>query len=189
MNTFTESVVEEAALAWLEGLGWGVLHGPDIGPDGENRLRGDYREALLEGRLYEAIVRLNPELDPYAVRQVLAKAMAPEGSSPEMRNRAFHRMLVDGVTVEHKVADGSIRGAQARIIDFDDPDNNEFLAINQYTVVGEDERRPDVLLFINGLPIGVIELKNAADENTDIWKAFNQLDTYKTRIPELFKFN
>jgi len=189
MNNFTESVVEDASLAWLEGLGWFVVHGPEIAPGEVDSERTDYRSVILDARVHAAIKSLNPQLGEDQILEVKRKVCNPEGSSLEMRNRAFHRMLVNGVTVEYKAEDGSIRGTQARVIDFDEPSNNDFLAVNQFTIVGEDERRPDVLLFINGLPIGVIELKNAADQNTDIWKAFNQLDTYKTRIPELFKFN
>ena len=100
------------------------------------------------------------------------------------RNRALHRMLVDGVTVEYRRKDGSIAGAQARVIDFDDADNNDWLAVNQFTVVeGQHNRRPDMVLFVNGLPLAVIELKNAADENADIWAAFHQLQTYQAQIP------
>ena len=189
MSKFTESVVEEATLSWMEGLGWFVVHGPEIAPGEAGSERTDYRSVTLDVRLQAAIKTLNPQLGSDQVLEVARKVSNPEGSTLEMRNRAFHRMLVNGVTVEYKAKDGSIRGTQARIIDFDNPDNNDFLAVNQFTIVGEDERRPDVLLFLNGLPVGVIELKNAADENTDIWKAFNQLQTYKSRIPELFKFN
>ena len=106
------------------------------------------------------------------------------------RNRALHRMLVDGVTVEYRRNDGSIAGAQARLIDFDDPDNNDWLAVNQFTVVeGQHTRRPDVVLLVNGLPLAVIELKNAADENADVWSAFHQLQTYQAQIPALFTTN
>jgi len=189
MNNFTESVVEEAALDWLAGLGWFVVHGPEIAPGEAGSERTDYRSATLDARLHAAIKSLNPRLGEDQILEVRRKVSNPEGSTLEMRNRAVHRILVNGVTVEYKAVDGSIRGSQARVIDFDEPANNDFLAVNQFTIVGEDERRPDVLLFINGLPIGVIELKNAADGNADIWKAFNQLQTYKTRIPELFKFN
>lgn len=189
MTSFTESVVEQAALSWLQELGWFVVHGPEIAPGEPCSERSDYRSVILDARLQAATKALNPQLGSDQILDVARKVTNPEGSTLEMRNRAFHRILVNGVTVEYKAEDGSIRGTQARIIDFDDPSNNDFLAVNQFTIVGEDERRPDVLLFINGLPIGVIELKNAADENTDIWKAFNQLQTYKSRIPELFKFN
>jgi type I restriction enzyme R subunit len=189
LSNFSESVVEEATLAWLEGLGWFVVHGPEIAPGEADSERSDYRVVTLDGRLHAAIKALNPHLGADQILEVSRKVCNPEGSSLEMRNRAFHRMLVNGVTVEYKAEDGSIRGTQARIIDFDEPNHNDFLAANQFTILGEDERRPDVLLFINGLPIGVIELKNAADHTTDIWKAFNQLQTYKSRIPELFKFN
>jgi type I restriction enzyme R subunit len=188
-NKFAESVVEKAALDWLEGLGWHIVHGPEIAPGEAGAERADYRSVVLDGRLYTAIKALNQQLGEDQAREVARKITNPEGSNLEMRNRAFHRMLVNGVTVEYKAEDGSIRGTQARMIDFDNPSHNDFLAVNQFTVLGEGERRPDIVLFLNGLPIGVIELKNTADGHADIWKAFHQLQTYKTRIPELFKFN
>ncbi len=143
-----------------------------------------------DGRLRQALVRLNPELPPEALEDAYRKLTKSDVPSLIERNRAVHRMLVDGVTVEYRRKDGSIAGAQARVIDFDDPDNNDWLAINQFTVAeGQHIRRPDVLLFVNGLPLAVIELKNAADENADIWAAFRQLQTYQAQIPALFTTN
>lgn len=184
-----ESVVEEAAMTWLAQAGWSVAYGPEIAPGELQAERTDYRSVILDSRLRAAIRSLNPQLGADQVQEVARKVTNPEGSSLEMRNRNFHLMLVNGVTVEYRSEDGSIRGTQAKIFDFNEPARNDFFAVNQFTVVGEDERRADVVLFINGLPIGVIELKNAADESADIWKAFSQLQTYKVRIPELFKFN
>ena len=118
------------------------------------------------------------------------KLNRPEGTSLETRNRAFHRMLVEGVTVEYRADNGAIRGAQARVIDFDVPANNDWLAVNQFTVVeNHHERRPDIVLFVNGLPLGVIELKNPADEDATIWTAWQQLQTYKAELPSLFAMN
>ena len=190
MSTFNESHVEDAALSWLEGLGWFVVHGAEIAPGEPSAEREEYREVLLAGRLRSAIRLLNPLLSDEIVAEVVKKLTNPEGSTLEMRNRAFHRMLVNGVTVEYRHESGDIRGMQASIIDFENPDRNDFLAVNQFTIVESNiERRPDVMLFVNGLPLGVIELKNAADEQADIWKAFAQLQTYKKQLPNLFQFN
>ena len=157
MTTFGESTVEEAALAWLEGLGWQVVHGPDMAPDTFGAERADYGEVVLARRLRQAFARLNPNLPTEALDDALRRLTRPEGPTLETRNRAFHRMLVEGVTVEYRDDDGMIRGAQARSIDFDDPTNNDWLAVNQFTVVeNKHERRPDVVLFVNGLPLGVM---------------------------------
>ena len=190
MTTLTESDVENAALAWLEGLDWRIAHGPDIAPDTANAERNDYGQAILERRLWDALVELNPALPTVALDDALRKLIRPEGSTLAARNRAFHRMLVDGVTVEYRDLCGAIRGAQARVIDFDDPAENDWLAVNQFTVVeNRNTRRPDIVLFVNGLPLGVIELKNPADEDATIWTAWRQLQTYKAELPTLFSMN
>lgn len=184
MSPFTESVVEDAALAWVESLGYGIKHGPDIAPGELAAERADYGEVILSDRLRQALVRLNPSLPTEALNDAFRKLTRPEGPALETRNRAVHRMLVDGVTVEYRRPDGSIAGAQARVIDFEKPDNNDWLAVNQFSVTenlpaatgaaqaGKHSRRPDMVLFLNGLPLAVLELKNAADENATIWTAF-----------------
>ena len=145
---------------------------------------------VLERRLRQALARLNHDLPPEAVEDAYRKLAKTDAPSLIERNRAFHRMLVEGITVEYRRQDGSIAGAQARLIDFDDPDNNDWLAVNQLTVAeGQYTRRPDVVLFVNGPPLAVIELKNAADENADVWSAFRQLQTYQAQIPALFTNN
>ncbi|MCE2487327.1 MAG: type I restriction endonuclease subunit R, partial [Desulfurellaceae bacterium] len=145
---------------------------------------------VLERRLRDALVRLNPSLPTEALDDAFRRLSHPDGPTLEARNRAFHRLLVDGVTVEYRTNDGAVRGAQARVIDFDDPANNDWLAVNQFTVVeNKHERRPDVVLFVNGLPLGVIELKNPADEDATIWTAWQQLQTYKAELPTLFSMN
>ena len=193
MSNFTETVVEDAALAWFEGLGYGVVAGPSIAPGELAAERTSYAEVVLAGRLREAMVRLNPGVSANAIDEAFRKVTRADllgGGSLVMRNREVHRMLVDGVTVEEKRADGSIGGVIVRVIDFDDPANNDWVAVNQFTVTeGQHTRRPDVVVFVNGLPLGVIELKNAADENADVWQAFNQLQTYKLQITALFAFN
>jgi type I restriction enzyme R subunit len=177
---FTESVVEDAALAWLESLGYAVLHGPEIAPDAPGAEPSDpnYRDVVLERRLRQALVRLNPELPPDALEDAFRKLTRADAPSLVERNRAVHRVLVDGVTVECRRPDGSIAGAQARVLDFDQPANNDWLAVNQFTVAeGQHTRRPDVVLFVNGLPLAVIGLKNPTDENATIWDAHQQLQT------------
>jgi type I restriction enzyme R subunit len=192
MSSFTESIVEEAALAWLEALGYAILHGPAIaaGMLGAERSDSSYRDVVLEGRLRQALVGLNPDLPPDALEDAYRKLTRTDATSLLERNRAVHRMLVDGVTVEYRRAAGSIAGAQARVLDFDTPANNDWLAVNQFTVAeGQHTRRPDVVLFVNGLPLAVIELKNPADENATVWSAYNQLQTYQAQIPALFATN
>jgi type I restriction enzyme R subunit len=187
---FSESVVEDATLGCLKAIGWRVAHGPDIAPDQLLAERHDYGEVVLVRRLREALARLNPELPAEALEDAFRKLTRPEGADLVQRNRSLHRSLRDGVTVEYRAGDGAIRGAQARVLDFDDPANNDWLAVNQFTVVeNKHERRPDVVLFVNGLPLAVLELKNAADEDATIWTAFQQLQTYKSEIPSLFAPN
>lgn len=192
MSGFTESVVEDAALAWLDALGYAVLHGPDIAADepGAERSDPDYRDVVLGGRLRRALARLNPDLPPEALEDAYRKLTRVDAPSLVDRNRAIHRMLVDGASVEYRHKDGSIAGAQAHLIDFDVPANNDWLAVNQFTVSeGQHTRRPDVVLFVNGLPLAVLELKNAAEENATIWTAFQQLQTYQAQVPALFATN
>jgi type I restriction enzyme R subunit len=189
---FSESVVEEAALAWLKGLGYTVLHGPEIGADALTAERADpsYRDVVLEGRLGHALSRLNPDLPPEALEDAFRKLTRVDAPSLLEGNRALQRMLVDGVNVEYRRADGSIAGAQAQVLDFEAPERNDWLAVNQFSVAeGQHLRRPDIVLFVNGLPLAVIELKNPADENATVSSAFRQLQTYQEQIPALFTYN
>jgi type I restriction enzyme R subunit len=186
----TESILEEAALSWLSGLGWIVKHGPEIAPGELFAERTDYGQVILEERLRQALVKLNPELPLEAIDEALRRLSRQEGPTLEARNRAFHRHLVDGVTVEYRREDGSIAGAQVKVIDFDSPENNDWLAVNQFTVSeNKRTRRPDIVLCVNGLPLVVIELKNPADEDATIGTAFRQLQTYKAEVPTLLSFN
>ncbi len=189
MPSFTESVVEEASLAWLSELGYSILCGPNIAPGEFATERDDYGEVMLPRRLRDALARFNPTIPSEALEEAFRKLTRPESPSLVANNRVFHRMLTDGVQVEYR-RDGRIVGDRVRLIDFDDPDDNDWLAVNQFTIVeGQHNRRPDIILFINGLPLSVVELKNAADENATIWSAFNQLQTYKQQISSLFTFN
>jgi type I restriction enzyme R subunit len=190
VSAFTESVVEEAALAWLESVGWQVRNGAELAPGEPAAERDDYGQVVLVQRLRDALWRLNPALPAEALEDAFRKLTRPEGADLIVRNRALHRLLVDGVTVEYRDADGNIRGAQARAIDFEHPASNDWLAVNQFSVVeNKHARRLDVVLFVNGLPLAVLELKNAAAENATIWSAFQQLQTYQAELPTLFTPN
>ena len=189
-SEFTESVVEEAALAWLEDAGWQIRHGAEIAPGEPVAERDDYGKVVLAGRLRDALARLNLNLPADAIEDAFRRLTRPEGADLLPRNHVLHRLLVDGVTVEYRDEEGVVRGAQVRVIDFDDPGNNDWLAVNQFTVSeNKHTRRPDVVLFVNGLPLGVIELKNAVAENATIWSAWQQLQTYQSEIPALMATN
>jgi len=190
MTPFNEDTVEQAALEWLGELGYQVCHGQDIAPGGAAAERDDYGQVVLAGRLRAALARLNPHLPPAALDDAFRRLTRPDRPTLIANNHALHRLIVDGVTVEYTADGGRIAGAQARVLDYDDPDNNDWLAVNQFTVVeNKRNRRPDIVLFVNGLPLAVIELKNAADEKADIWKAYKQLQTYKAEIPSLLAWN
>ena len=190
MAHLTESEIEAAAISWLSNIGYQTLFGPDIAPDMPAAERENYGQVVLERRLRQALQRLNPQVPSDALEEAFRKLTRPDSPSLVANNHVIHKYLVEGVPVEYQRADGSIGGDLVRVFDYGDPKNNEFLAVNQFTVVeNQHERRPDVVLFVNGLPLAVIELKNAATENATIWSAFNQLQTYKTQIPSLFSFN
>ena len=178
-----ESIVENAALTWFGELGYGVGHGPQLAPGEVAAERDSFGEVVLVGRLREAIRRLNPAIPEEAREEALRKVLRVGTPSLTQTNRAFHRMLRDGVPVEYPRPDGSIAGDHVRLIDFDDPAANDWLAVNQFTVIeGQHNRRPDLVVFVNGLPVGWIELKNAADEDATIWSAYAQLQTYTTLL-------
>ena len=186
----SEDVVEQVALAWLESLNWRVLYGPDIAPEASHFERDDYGQVVIERRLRNTLAQINPGLPADALEEAIRKLTHPEGATLEARNRAFHRMLVDGINIEYRANDGSIRGDQAQVVDFDNPGSNDWLAVNQFTVTeNRNTRRPDIVLFLNGLPLGVIELKNPADEDATIWTAWQQLQTYQAELPTLFSMN
>ena len=190
MVHLTEADIENAAMDWLTDLGYQVLSGPVIAPGEMLAEREDYSQVVLEGRLRQALQNINPQVPSDALEEAIRKLTRPDSPSLVGNNHLIHNYFVEGVPVEHQRVDGSIGGDLVRVFDYDDPENNEFLAVNQFTVVEEGiERRPDVVLFINGLPLAVIELKNALTENATIWSAFNQLQTYKQQIPSLFTFN
>ena len=190
--SITESAVEQAAIGWLETLGYTKREGPEIafGVDGGERSDPGYRDTILQNRLHHALTRLNPGLPTTAVFDAYRKLLRVEAPNLLARNRALHRMIADGVNVEYNRSDGSIAGAQARVIDFEVPEHNDWLAVNQFTVVeGQQCRRADIVIFVNGLPLGVVELKNPADEGATVWDAVQQLENYQTLIPTLFTYN
>lgn len=187
---FTESVVEEATLSWLTELGYAVASGPDLAPGELFAERADYGQVVLVERLRQAIERLNPAIPPEAREDALRKVLRTHEPALVTTNRAFHRLLTDGVDVEYPGEGGRVIGDKVWLLDFTKPENNDWLAVNQFTVVEDrHNRRPDVVVFVNGLPLVVIELKNAADENATIWSAFQQLQTYKLQIPSLLAYN
>jgi len=190
MTQLYESEVESAALSWLSAIGWQTLFGPDIAPDMPDAERASYSQVVLEGRLRQALARLNPHFPADALDEAARRLMRPDSPSLIANNHTMHRYFVEGVPVEYRRRDGSIAGDAVRVFDFDEPTNNEFLAVNQFTIVeNQHGRRPDIVLFVNGLPLAVFELKNAANENATIWTAFHQLQTYKKEIPSVFSYN
>lgn len=190
MSKFTEVHVEGAATEWLAELGWATVASHDGSPDGATPLREAYGETILAGRLEAAILRLNPRIPHEARHDALRKVTAAETASLIEENRRLHRLIVEGVPVEYHGEDGTIRGDRVRLIDFDDPHLNDWVATNQFCVIENGHnRRPDIVLFVNGLPLGVIELKNPGDTNATLTGAYNQLQTYKDQIPSLFRTN
>ena len=185
-----ESHVEDAALEWFGELGYAVGHGPHLAPGEPAAERDSFGEVVLVGRLREAIRRLNPAIPEEAREEALRKVLRVGTPSLTQTNRAFHKMLRDGVPVEYPRPDGSIAGDHVRLVDFDDVLANDWFVVNQFTVIeGQHNRRPDIVVFVNGLPLCLIELKNAADEDADIWAAYRQLQTYKAEIPFLLSYN
>ncbi|MEN9934105.1 MAG: hypothetical protein RLZZ387_684, partial [Chloroflexota bacterium] len=190
MPSLSEADIEHTALAWLADLGWATAYGPDLAPGEPAAERAHYSDVVLVARLRDAIARLNPTLPPAARDEALRKLLFLDAPSLLGRDRAFHRILVDGLTVEVRRPDGTIGGQLVRLVDFAKPEANDWLAVNQLTVVeGQHTRRADIVLYVNGLPLVVIELKNPADADATIWNAFNQLQTYKQQIPSLFNTN
>ena len=184
----TESEVEAAALYYLDQLGYTILNGPTIAPGEPIAERDTYNDVVLTQRLRSALTRINPHIPPDAIDEALRQVIRSESQNLVENNRRFHKFLTDGVPVAYQDGDRTIHD-QAWLIDFHQPSNNDWLAVNQFTIHENNHRRPDIILFLNGLPIAVLELKNAAAENADIDSAYNQLQTYKRDIPSLFTYN
>jgi type I restriction enzyme R subunit len=190
MSNFSESTVEDAALTWLGELQYSIQHGPEIAPGELSAERQSLSDVLFPERFRTALRKLNPTLPVQVLDEAFRKASIPQHPSLIANNRTFHRMLVDGIAVECRRKDDSIGAEIVRLLNYDDPEANDWLAVNQFTVVeGKHNRRPDIVIFVNGLPLGLIEVKNAADQNADIWAAFHQFQTYQEQIPSLFVHN
>lgn len=184
-----ETQLENLCLDWFAENGWEVVHGIDIAPDSSNPLRKDYKQIVLEADVQATFERLNPHLPVSCFEQVLLKLSKPESLDLVTNNRAFHRMLLEGIPVTYKKQDDWVHD-HAFLVDFNHVQQNRFVAVNQFTILGvKQPRRPDIICFINGIPFAVLELKSPTDENADIWDAFNQLQTYKEEISDLFVFN
>ena len=185
-----ESDLEELVLLHFAQLGYECIHGPDIAPDEPAAERTSFGEVVLRGRLEEALYRLNPDAPALARAEAVRRVLASESATVLQNNRAFHRMLRDGVEVDVASGAGEVVTLRLRLVDFDDPDQNDWVAINQFTIIeGHFNRRPDVLVMVNGLPLVVLELKNVGDENATLKDAYKQLQTYHKQIPSLFTYN
>lgn len=190
MTALTEDIVEQTAIEWFQSMGYLYIDGRTIAPGEADAERDSFKDVVLERRLRDAIDRLNPQIPSEAREDAFRKVVLVEGPSLIAANQRFHSMLSEGVSVEYRRPDGSIAGDHVRLVDFANADMNDWLVVNQFTVIeGQHNRRPDLVVFLNGLPIAVIELKNAVDENASIRNAFKQLQTYKEQIPTLFRFN
>ncbi len=184
-----EQQLEELCLGWFQDAGWRFAHGPDIAPDSSAPERTDYRQVVLRERLLTALARINPQIPPAALEQAAHALQTVSEPQMVVRNRSVHRLLLGGLLVEFVVGDDK-KADLVHFIDFAQPSNNDFLVVNQFTITGTKQpRRPDVIAFINGLPLAVVELKNPANEQTDVWDAFHQLQTYKDEISDLFNTN
>ncbi|MGE8721935.1 type I restriction endonuclease subunit R [Leptospira terpstrae] len=186
----SEDILEKQCLAWFEEGGYASVYGPDIAPDGESPERIDYKQVVLTGRLLSALERINPNIPRAALEEkVIPLLTKPAHTLLIQNNREFHKFVLDGIAIEY--AKGDVKKHDTvQLVDFQNIKNNQFLVVNQFTIQSnKTNRRPDLVVFVNGLPLAVIELKNIGDEGTDIWDAYNQLRTYKEEISDLFVFN
>jgi type I restriction enzyme, R subunit len=189
MDKITESSIERFAIELLEKQGFHYLYGPDIAPDGDTPERQSFDEVILFDRLKKAVDRLNPDIPPDAREEAIKRLSRLNSTELIANNEAFHRLLTEGITVQYR-KDGQSRGDYVWLVDFAEPENNDFLVVNQFTVIENNiNKRPDIVLFVNGLPLVVIELKNAADEKATVNSAYRQIQTYKESIPRLFAYN
>ncbi len=190
MTALNESTVELAALDYLRQLGWSTAFGPSIAPDSSGAERSPYEQVYLYGRLRDAVARINPDLSPSVVEEAVKRLERAESQSAMAESFRVHTLLTDGVPVEHRDADGAVRTIRVRLIDFEHPANNDWLAVNQFTVVHNGKkRRPDIVAFVNGVPLVLFELKNLANAHATLKTAWNQIQTYRGDIPALFTPN
>jgi type I restriction enzyme R subunit len=185
-----EDELEQAALEWFEELGYETIFAPDISPGGDYPERSDYSDVILEERLKDALKRINSDLPQEALDDALHQILVPLNPALIDNNHLFQKMVTDGVNATFRANDGRIVSKQVRVFDFDEVKNNDFLAVNQFTVIeNRVEKRPDVVVFVNGIPLVVIELKNLANEDVEISDAYNQIQNYISTIPSLFTYN
>ena len=189
MSILNESIVEDAALDYLRQLGYTTAFGPDISPDAENSERDSYDQVYLYRRLRDAIGRINSGIDSVSVDEAVKRLERAESQNLVAENKRVHELLRDGIPIEHRGSDGHMRTELVKLVDFKHPENNDWLAINQFTIIENKNRRPDVLIFLNGIPIALFELKNLADENATLRNAWNQVQTYRSDIPSIFTSN
>ena len=189
MPLIDEDQVELQGIDWFKELGYKYKYGYEIAPDGKHPERDNYRKVILEERLSSALKRINPDIPHKTINNSITQILNPNISDLFNCNREIHSWLTKGLKITY-MKDNQEIGHQLKLIDFDNLENNDFLVVNQFEVKGDKRlRRPDVVVFVNGLPLSVIEFKNPADVKADIWSAFNQLQTYKDNIPNLFNTN
>ena len=185
----TESDVEELFLDILSEIGYSVKFGPDTSPGGNEKER-EYSDPILTYRLKEKLRLINPEIPNEAIEEAIRTLRKNNSQDLVSNNHDFHNFLVNGIDIQYRRNDGSIKHDKVFIFDFSHLENNEFLAVNQFTIIeNKRERRPDIVLFVNGIPLVLIELKNPEDENATIWSAYRQIQTYLSEIPSIFRFN
>jgi len=190
MTSFREDHVELAGIETLKSLGWQYLPSSAVAPDGVAPQRAAFSDAILVPRLQRAVIAINPAMPEEAITDALKQVLTSETHNLTEENRRLHRLITDGIDVDYRASNGRIVGGKVWLIDFDDLDKNDWLVLNQFTVIeARHNRRPDVVCFVNGMPLAVLELKNPADENATLTSAFNQLQTYKAEIPALFRTN
>ena len=189
MTALNESTVELAALEYLRELGYATAFGPDIASDGIHPERSSYEHVYLYERLRDAARLINPDASALMINEAIKRLLRPESQNPLAENSRVHKLLTEGVLVEYRADDGSVRTTSVWLIDFDHPENNDWLAVNQFTVIENKNRRPDMLVFLNGIPIALFELKNSANEHATLRNAWNQVQTYRNDIPSIFTPN
>jgi len=187
---YNESELEIAALEWLEEMDYEIVEGPDIAPDGDYAERESFHDVVLVDRLRDSLKRINPTLDQKVIEEAVQQIIANASPNIVLNNKQFHKFVTDGIEIQTQGTDGYNPTVSVYVFDFEDPKNNDFMAVNQFTIIeGQANKRPDIIVFVNGLPLVVIELKNATNEDVDITDAYNQLQTYKQAIPTLFRYN
>ncbi|MCA4158016.1 type I restriction endonuclease subunit R [Priestia megaterium] len=190
MFKYNESELEIAALEWLEELNYEIVEGPDIAPDGDCAERKSFHDVVLVDRLRDSLQKINPTIERKVIEEAIQKIVANASPNVILNNEQFHKLVTEGIEIQTQGKDGYNPTVSIYIFDFENPKNNDFMAVNQFTVIeGQANKRPDIIIFVNGLPLVVIELKNATNEDVDITDAYNQLQTYKQTIPTLFRYN